>query len=245
MGKLEHKTALVTGGARGIGLGIAELLVAEGARVVVTARKDTETAALASRFGKAVRLITADATLPGDPKRAVEAAVAELGHLDVLVNNAGAFVRKPLRETTDEEIEQMLAVNTKGVLLFSREAIPHLAAAKGSIVNVTSAAALYARPNLAAYGASKAALHHATKILASELGPLGIRVNSVAPGLTRSEMTQPIFDDPARMDAFIAQTALGRAGEPADIARVVVFLASADAAWVTGQTIAASGGLLL
>jgi NAD(P)-dependent dehydrogenase (short-subunit alcohol dehydrogenase family) len=245
MGKLEHKTALVTGGARGIGLGITELFVAEGARVVVTARKDVESGALAARFGTSVRLITADVTLPGDTRRAVQAAVAELGRLDILVNNAGAFVRKPLLETTDQEIDEMLAVNTKGVLVFIREAIPHLAATKGAIVNVTSAAALYAKPNLAAYGASKAALHHATKILASELGPLGIRVNSVAPGLTRSDMTQPIFEDAARLDAFIAQTALGRAGEPIDIAKVVAFLASADASWVTGQTLAASGGLLL
>jgi NAD(P)-dependent dehydrogenase (short-subunit alcohol dehydrogenase family) len=243
MGKLEHKTALVTGGARGIGLGITELLVAEGARVMITARKDV--GALAARFGNSVRLITADVTIPGDPRRAVEAAVAELGRLDILVNTAGAFVRKPLLETTDQEIDEMLAVNTKGALVFIREAIPHLSATKGAIVNVTSAAALYAKPNLAAYGSAKAALHHATKILASELGPLGIRVNSVAPGLTRSDMTQPIFEDAARLDAFIAQTALGRAGEPIDIARVVAFLASADASWVTGQTIAASGGLLL
>ena len=103
----------------------------------------------------------------------------------------------------------------------------------------------YVRADLSAYGAAKAAMHHATKILAVELGPLGIRCNAVAPGFTRSEMTGPIFGAPATMKWFLEHTALGRAGEPEDVARVVAFLASDDAGWVTGQTITASGGLLL
>src|SRR5262249_39145562 len=127
----------------------------------------------------------------------------------------------------------------------SREAVPALARTKGCIINISSAAGSYVRADLSAYGAAKAAIHHATKILAVELGPLGIRCNAVAPGLTRSEMTDPIFGAPGALRSLLGHTALGRVGERGDIARVGAFPASDEAGWVTGQTIAVSGGLLL
>lgn len=245
MERLAGKVALVTGGGSGIGLAITEAFVRDGGRVVVTGRRRDPLDAVESRFPGRIAAVSADVRARGDSARALAITLERFGNLDILVNNAGIFSRAPLGETEDDAIAEMLDVNFRGVLSWSRDALPHLAARKGCIVNVSSAASLYARPGLAAYGGSKAALNHATRILAAELGPMGVRVNAVAPGLTRTEMTAPILEDPARLDRMLSQTALGRIGEPEDIAKVVVFLASDDAAWVTGQTIAASGGLFL
>jgi NAD(P)-dependent dehydrogenase (short-subunit alcohol dehydrogenase family) len=245
MGKLDGRAAIVTGGGTGIGQAIAETLAGEGASVVVTGRRKEALAAIERGSPERVRHIVSDVAKRGDPARVVAFALEKFGRIDVLVNNAGAFVRKPLIETSDDDIAQMLAVNVGGVLALSREAVPHLARSKGCIINVSSAAGLYAKPHLSAYGASKAAVHHLTRVLAVELGGMGVRVNAVAPGLTRTEMTDPIFADPKRLDLLVSNTALGRAGEPEDVARVVVFLATDEASWVTGQTIAASGGLFL
>ena len=243
MGRLTGKVALVTGGGTGIGRGIVEELVAQGGQVVAVGRRLAPLEELAQRLGDRVAVLSADVTRDG--RRAVEFALERFARLDVLVNNAGVFLKAPLLQTSDAQIAEMLAVNVQAPLSLSREAVPALARTKGSIIHVSSAAGSYVRADLSAYGAAKAAIHHATKILAVELGPLGIRCNAVAPGLTRSEMTDPIFGAPSALKFFLEHTALGRVGEPADIARVVAFLASDEAGWVTGQTIAASGGLLL
>ena len=243
MGRLTGKVALVTGGGTGIGRGIVEALVEQGARVVAMGRRPAPLEELAHRLGDRVAPLSADVTRDGP--RAIEFALERFSQLDVLVNNAGSFLKAPLAKTSDTQIAEMLAVNVQAPLALSREAIPALAKTRGCIVTVSSAAGSYVRADLSAYGAAKAAMHHATKILAVELGPLGIRCNAVAPGLTRSEMTGPIFDAPGALKFFLDNTALGRVGEPADVARVVAFLASDEAGWVTGQTIAVSGGLLL
>ena len=245
MGKLDGKVAWVTGGGTGIGLAIVEAFVAAGAKVFASGRRKPPLEALTRRFPEAVATTQADVSQAGEPQRAVALALARLGRLDILVNNAGVFRRKPLVETTDEDLTELLAVNLRGTLACVREALPHLAAAKGCIINISSEAGVYARPGLVAYGATKAAVNHATRSLAAELGPMGIRVNAVAPGLTRTDMTAAIFGDAERLRYFTSNTALGRVGEPADIARVVLFLASDDAAWVTGQRISATGGLFL
>jgi 3-oxoacyl-[acyl-carrier protein] reductase len=243
--KLSGKVALVTGGGSGIGRSIVERLVEDGARVIAVGRRTEPLDALTKKYPGKVSSFSADVTKSVDARKAVAFALQHLARLDILVNNAGAFVRKPLGETSDDEILAMLDVNVRGPLSFCREAAPHLEAHKGCIINISSAAGIYARPQLIAYGTAKAALHHATKLLAVELGPRAIRVNALAPGLIRSEMTDPILADPARTQTFISLTALGRVGEPDDVAAVVSFLASDDARWITGQTIAVSGGLLL
>jgi NAD(P)-dependent dehydrogenase (short-subunit alcohol dehydrogenase family) len=234
---------VVTGGGTGIGRAIVEELAGQGARVVAVGRRPEPLSELADRLGDRIAAFPADVTRDG--RRVIEFATSHFARLDVLVHNAGAFLKAPLSRTSDAQIAEMLAVNVQAPLSLSREAVPALAATKGCIIHISSAAGSYVRADLSAYGAAKAAIHHATKILALELGPLGIRCNAVAPGLTRSEMTEPIFDAPDALKFFLEHTALGRVGEPADIARVVAFLASDEAGWVTGQTIAVSGGLLL
>jgi meso-butanediol dehydrogenase/(S,S)-butanediol dehydrogenase/diacetyl reductase len=241
--RLTGKVALVTGGGTGIGRGIVEELVQQGARVVAIGRRVEPLEELAQQLGDRVAVLSADVTR--DSRRAIDFALERFSQLDVLVNNAGSFLKAPLSQTSDAQIAEMLAVNVQAPLSFSREAVPALAKTRGCIIHISSAAGSYVRADLCAYGAAKAAVHHATKILAVELGPLGIRCNAVAPGLTRSEMTDPIFGAPAALKFFLEHTALGRVGEPADVARVVAFLASDEAGWVTGQTIAVSGGLLL
>jgi NAD(P)-dependent dehydrogenase (short-subunit alcohol dehydrogenase family) len=234
---------VVTGGGTGIGRAIVEELAGQGARVVAVGRRPEPLFELADRLGDQVAALPADVTR--DARRVIEFATSRFARLDVLVHSAGAFLKAPLSRTSDGQIAEMLAVNLHAPLSLSREALPALAAARGCIIHISSAAGSYVRADLSAYGAAKSAIHHATKILAVELGPLGIRCNAVAPGLTRSEMTGPIFDAPDALRFFLEHTALGRVGEPADVARVVAFLASDEAGWVTGQTIAVSGGLLL
>ncbi len=240
---LAGKVALVTGGGTGIGRAIVEELVEQGARVVAVGRRAEPLDEVARCLGDRVAVLSADVTR--DAQRVIAFALERFSRLDVLVNNAGAFHKAPLAQTSDAQIAQMLAVNVQAPLSLSREAVDALTRTRGCIINVSSAAGSYVRVGLVAYGAAKAAMHHATKVLAVELGPHGIRCNAVAPGLTRSEMTEPIFDAPEALGFFLEHTALGRVGEPVDIARVVAFLASDEAGWVTGQTIAVSGGLLL
>jgi NAD(P)-dependent dehydrogenase (short-subunit alcohol dehydrogenase family) len=163
--------------------------------------------------------------------------------LDVLINNAGVGTLAPLVELDDDALEQVLSVNVRGLLITTREAIPYLAKSGGAVVNISSTLAQASMPGAAAYSGSKAAVERITSALAAELGPHGIRLNSVAPGLTETDMSA---DVPREMlDGMIAQTPLGRLGRPEDIAKAVVFLASDDASWITGQVLQSSGGLML
>jgi 3-oxoacyl-[acyl-carrier protein] reductase len=167
------------------------------------------------------------------------------GRLDVLVNNAAVFVRQPLEALNDQELRAIYATNAIAPLALIREALPLLRAARGSIVNVTSTAARIAKPSLSAYSSSKLALEQATRSLATELGPDGIRVNAVAPGMTRTEMISDLTADPERFSTYVAGTPLGRVGEPEDVAGAILFLASNEASWITGQVLQASGGFQL
>ena len=243
MSRFTNKVALVTGGGTGIGRAIAKALVAEGARVVVTGRREVPLKQLAAEFPDAVRYITTDVTEKGAPARAVSFVIEQFERLDILVNNAGVGILAPLVELDDEAIQQIFAVNVEGVLITTREAIPSLAKNGGAVVNISSTLAQVSMPGAAAYAGSKAAIERITSALAVELGPQGIRVNAVAPGVTKTDMSDAV---PQQMiEGMVAQTPLGRIGQPEDIARAVAFLASDDASWVTGQLLQSSGGLML
>ena len=243
MSRFTNKVALITGGGTGIGRAVAKALVAEGARVVVTGRREEPLAQLADEFPDVVRFITADVTESGAPAKAVRFVIEQFERLDVLVNNAGMGALGPLVELGDEAIQQTFAVNVEGVLITTREAIPALSKNGGAVVNISSTIAQASMPGTAAYAGSKAAMERITSSLAVELGPQGIRVNSVAPGVTKTDMNAIAPQEV--LDGMVAQTPLGRMGEAEDIARAVVFLASDDASWITGQVLQSSGGLML
>lgn len=241
--RFADKVALITGGGTGIGRAVAKEIVAEGGKVVVTGRREDPLKTLAAEFPDSVRYITTDVTEKGAPAEAVRYAVEQFGRLDILINNAGTGAVAPLVDLDDDAIHQTFAVNVEGSVIMTRDAIPALAKSRGAIVNITSTVAQASMPGLAVYAGSKAALERITAGLAVELGPQGIRVNAVAPGFTRTDLSANVPQE--MQDGMIAQTPLGRAGEPEDIAKAVVFLASDDASWITGQVLQSSGGLML
>jgi 3-oxoacyl-[acyl-carrier protein] reductase len=230
----EGKTAVVTGGSRGIGRAIVRRLTDGGARVVYTYAND-----------------------PGEPVggavgvRADQGDLANLGAifeavgdgLDILVNNAAMTDRTPIAELTPEAVARVMTVNFTFPLLAVREA-GRLLRAGGRIVNISTLNTVVPGPGMTLYCASKAALEQVTAVAAKELGPRGITVNTVSPGATDTEMLRAA-NPPEALEGTAALTALGRLGKPADIAAVVAFLASAEAGWITGQNIRATGGLLL
>lgn len=245
MGNLSGKTALVTGGGTGIGKAIVEMFVKEGVNVFISGRRGEPLKQVANAHGGKVKYIQADMSEPAQVRRAVSAAVEAFGRLDVLVNNAGVFLMKPLTECTDADIAQQLSVNLGGTLIAIREAIPHLIKTKGNVINISSTAGQGVFSGTAAYSAAKAGMDHATRCLAVELGPLGIRVNVVSPGMTDTDMAAPITASKEMSQHMIGMTPLRRLGKPEDIAKAAVFLASDEASWITGQVVQSSGGLLL
>ena len=243
MSRFANKVALVTGGGTGIGRAVAEALVTEGAKVVVTGRREEPLKQLAGEHPDAVRYITTDVTEKGAPADAVRFVMEQFDRLDVLVNNAGVGFLGPLAELDDDALQQTFGVNVQGVLITTREAIPHLSKSGGAVVNISSTLAQASMPGAAAYSGSKAAVERLTSALAVELGPQGVRIKSVAPGVTKTDMSSSAPQE--MIDAMVAQTPLGRIGQPEDIAKAVAFLASDDASWITGQVLQSSGGLML
>lgn len=225
------RVVLVTGGAEGIGAAIAARFASGGARVVVADRKPPVD------VDPRIRYETADVAMADDVESLFERVGSEFGRIDVLVNNAGIWFRRPFREITVDEWDRVIAVNLRGVFLCTRAALPWLeAAGGGAIVNIGSQAGMtVTRGQGAHYHASKAAISHLTKVLAVEFGPLGIRVNCVAPGVT--------LPDPSMLpQQVLDQIPLGRGGVPDDLAGACVFLASRDASYITGQTLLVNGG---
>ena len=249
MNKLAGKVAIVTGASKGIGAAVAKLLASEGAAVAInySSGKDGAVrlvAAIKSDGGKAVA-IAANVTRAADVKRLFAETKKTFGAVDVLVNNAGVFRFGPLEEITEEEFHREFDINVLGTILATQEAVKYFPRSGGSIVNISSIASENPVPKSCLYAATKGAIDTITMALSKELGPRNIRVNTVAPGLVDTEGNRDSgFVDSADGSAAAASTPLGgRWGQAQDIAPVVVFLASDDAAWLTGERISASGGL--
>jgi 3-oxoacyl-[acyl-carrier protein] reductase len=250
MSKLERKVALVTGASKGIGAGIAKALASAGAAVVVNYASDRPGAeavvnAITKDNGRAVAA-QADVSKPADVARMFAEAERKFGTLDILVNNAGVYATMPLEAMTEEEFHREINTNLFGPLLTIRESLKHFGPDGGSIINIGSAVSRMHPPGYSVYSASKAGLDAVTGVLAKELAPRKIRVNSVNPGATFSEGTRAagLLGTGSEFEKhFLALTPLGRIGTPADIAKVVAFLASDDSGWLTGEIILATGGL--
>jgi 3-oxoacyl-[acyl-carrier protein] reductase len=246
--KLGGQVAVVTGASKGIGAAIAEHLAAAGAAVVVNyASSRAGAEAVADRIrradGKAVA-VQADVSKPDDIRRLFAETKKGFGRLDILVNNAAIYEFAPLEAITAEHFHKHFDLNVLGLLLTTQEAVTHFGPSGGSIVNISSVAATSAPPTASVYSGTKAAVLAITKSLAQELGPRKIRVNGVSPGMVETEgwHASGIADSDFRKMTE-AQTPLGRIGQPNDIAPAVVFLASADSGWTTGETLFISGGL--
>lgn len=248
MGKLANKVAIVTGASKGIGAGIAKALAAEGASVVVNYASSKDGAdrvvkEIAGNGGKAVA-VQGDVAKAADVERIFTETKKAFGKVDVLVNNAGVYQFQPLEDVTEQEFHRIFNTNVLGLILATREAAKYFNGNGGSVINIGSVVSRITPPSSVVYTATKGAVDAVTGVLARELGPRKIRVNSINPGLVRTEGTQSqgIADSDFEKQT-VAQTPLGRAGEPEDIAPIAVFLASDDSRWVTGETLLGSGGL--
>jgi 3-oxoacyl-[acyl-carrier protein] reductase len=247
MSKLTGKVAIVTGASKGIGAGIAKALAAEGAAVVVNyassqAGADAVVAAITGAGGKAVA-VKGDVSKGAEATALVEAAVTAFGRLDILVNNAGVYEFAPLAAITEAHFRKMFDLNVLGLLLTTQAAAAHLGEG-GAVINIGSGASTLTPPDTAVYSATKGAVDVITGVLAKELGARKIRVNAVNPGMVETEGTHSAGVIGSDFQAeLVAQTPLGRIGQPDDIADVVTFLASDDARWLTGEKLIVGGGL--
>ena len=247
MSDLHGKVAVVTGASKGIGAAIAKALSAAGAAVVVNyssskAEAERVVAEIAAKGGKAAA-IQGDVAKPGEVTRLFDETKKAFGRLDVLVNNAGVYKFVPLEQITAEEYRRQFDINVLGTLLATKEAAKHFGPDGGSVINLSSVVSQNAIPTASIYSATKAAVDSITRVLAAELGPRKIRVNAIAPGVVETEGTHTagmIGSDFEK--AAVATTPLGRIGQPDDIARVAVFLASSDSGWITGERLLTSGG---
>ncbi len=246
MGKLEGKVAVVTGASKGIGAAIAKTLAAEGAAVVANYASskpgaEAVVSAITGKGGKAIA-VKGDVSKAAEADAIINAALKTYGRLDILVNNAGVYEAAPLEDISEQHFHRLFDINVLGLLNTTKAAARHLHEG-ASIINISSLASRITSPNFAVYSATKGAVDAITGVLAKELGPRRIRVNAVSPGVVETEGTHSAGLAGSDFEkAAVAQTPLGRVGQPRDIATVVAFLASDDAGWITGERLFASGG---
>jgi 3-oxoacyl-[acyl-carrier protein] reductase len=244
---LTGKVAVVTGASKGIGASIAKALAAAGAAVVVNYASsrdgaDRVVADIKAKGGKAIA-VKGDVAKEKDVRQLLDATKESFGAVDVLVNNAGVYNFLPLEDTTEDDFHRHFNVNVLGTLLATREAVKRFGPNGGSVINIGSTASVDNIATASVYSATKGAIDTLTRVLAAELGPRKIRVNVIAPGGTETEGLHAAGVVGSDFEkAMIARTALGRLGQPDDIARIAVFLASDDSAWITGERLAAAGG---
>ena len=247
MSKLKNKVAIVTGASKGIGAGIARGFAAAGAAVVVnyaSSREGAErvVAEIIAGGGQSIA-VQGDVSQAADVKRLFAETRKSFGKLDILANNAGVYAFEPVEVVTEAEFHRQFNTNVLGTLLTVQESLKYFGPGGGVIINISSIASQNPTPNSVVYSATKSAIDAMTVALSRELGARKIRVNAIAPGATNSEGLAKIGIHGSEFEKqIIGMTPLGRFGDPADIARVAVFLASDDAAWLTGERITASGG---
>jgi 3-oxoacyl-[acyl-carrier protein] reductase len=247
MSKLTGKVAVVTGASKGIGAAIAKSLAAHGASVVVNyasskAGADTVVDAIKAAGGTAVA-VGGDVSKAADAQGIIDSAIETYGRLDILVNNSGVYEFAPLEGITEEHFHKQFNVNVLGLLLVTQAAAKHLGEG-GSVINVGSVVSRITPPGSAVYTATKSAVDGITGVLARELGPKQIRVNSLNPGMVETEGSHAAGFIGSEFEAqAVAQTPLGRVGQPQDIADVAVFLASDESHWLTGESLLAGGGV--
>lgn len=248
MPNLKNKVAVVTGASKGIGAAIAKHLAAAGAAVVVNyssskAGADKVVDEIKKKGGQAVA-VQANLAKPDEVKKLFLETKKQFDKVDILVNNAGIYEFSPIEQVTPEHFHKQFDLNVLGLLLATQEAVKNFGSAGGSIINISSVAADLAPPAASVYSATKGAVNTITRSLGQELGPKKIRVNAVNPGMVETEGTHSagIIESDLHKQ-MEAQTPLGRIGQPDDIAPAVVFLASDDASWITGETLYISGGL--
>jgi glucose 1-dehydrogenase len=248
--KLEGKVALVTGSAQGIGQAIAIRLAQEGADIIVDDRKlgesAQETADAVTALGRRVHMIQGDLANTADDRRVVAEGVEKLGRIDILVNNAGVEKRADFWEVTEADFDFVLQINLRGTFFITQDFVNHLIATKrpGRIINISSVHEELPFPHFSTYCASKGALKMLCRDLAVELGPLGITVNNIAPGAIATPINTNLLHNAELMKILLSQIPLGRLGKPEDVSGLAAFLASDDAAYVTGSTFVVDGGLL-
>ena len=248
MGKLASKVALVTGASKGIGAAIAKALAADGASVVVNYASSKEgadkvVAEIRAKGGEAVA-VQGDFSKQEDIGKVFAEVKKTFGRLDTLVNNAGVYAFTPLEQVSAEDYHRIFNLNVLGLLLASKESLKYFGPEGGSIINIGSVVSSLTPPNSSIYTATKGAVDAITHVLANELGPKKIRVNSINPGMVETEGVHAAgFIGSDFEKNTVAQTPLGRIGQPQDIATVATFLASDDSAWLTGELLKAGGGL--
>jgi len=247
--RLENKIALVTGSSGGIGQAIAIRYAQEGADVVINYSRNPGGAEDALKeiesFGRKGIVVQADLSKTEDVVRLVQTSIDHFGRLDILVNNAGVESNAPFWEVKEEDYDRVLNVNLKGVFFTTQAFVKHLMETKrsGKIINISSVHEELPFPHFAAYCASKGGVKMLTRNLSIELGPLGITINSIAPGAIETPINTKLLNDPKKLDALLSQIPIGRLGQTSDVAGLAVFLASADSDYVTGSTYFVDGGL--
>jgi len=244
---LKGKVAIVTGASKGIGAAIAEDLAREGASVIVnyssSPQKAEEVVSRIKANGGSAKAVRADVSKTAEARQLIDATLAEFGRADILVNNAGVYEFRPLPEVDEAHFDRMFDLNVKGLVFATQAAVKAFGENGGTVINISSMASLAATPNGSVYSATKAAVDSVTRTLAAELGPKKILVNSVLPGPVETDGALSLSNWDEFSARLVQQTPLGRIGKPADIAKVVSFLASDDAGWITGQVIPVAGGL--
>ena len=241
---LAGRVALITGGGTGIGLEIARCMVAAGATVIITGRRESVLQESAADLGEGAHFLVYDVTDLGSIEGLVEQVEATYGPLDILVNNAGINMKKPALEVTDEDFSRIIHTNLNAVFALTRAAAKRMVARRsGTILMISSMAAYYGIDRVVAYAASKSAVEGMVKVLASEFSAHGVRINAIAPGFIETEMSRTAMNsDPDRRDRAMRRTPMGKFGKPSDIGHAAVFLASDAARYVTGVSLPVDGG---
>ncbi len=236
--------AIVTGGGSGLGFAIAQKFVQHGITTIIVGRDMEKLEKARAQIGEGCHARSCDVSDLGTLPALVEGIVRDFGKVDILVNNAGINHKKPLVEVTDEDFQRVITTNLTAVFSLSREVVKDmLKRSSGCIINISSMAAQYGLPKVIAYSASKTAIDGVTRAMAVELGPMGIRVNAIAPGFIYSEMTATALNsDPERKAKVFGRTPMGKMGQPEDIAHAALYLASEGASFVTGVVLPVDGG---